>query len=74
MHKSVVNHSPSGPIKFIPQLEDYDIHPVSGFLPSDPLPLARLPGLYFEVLVWFELHLSDFVFFLILQLAMGVDS
>ncbi|KAI8618651.1 Indoleamine 2,3-dioxygenase [Chytriomyces sp. MP71] len=32
--------------KSIPQLKDYDIHPVTGFLPSDPLPLTRLPKFY----------------------------
>ncbi|TPX56426.1 hypothetical protein SpCBS45565_g08416 [Spizellomyces sp. 'palustris'] len=31
----------------IPALEDYDIHPLHGFLPADPPPLQRLPE-YFE--------------------------
>ena len=31
----------------IPNLEDYDIHPIYGFLPADPPPLERLPD-YFE--------------------------
>jgi hypothetical protein len=35
--------------KKIPELKDHDIHPVTGFLPSDPLPLRRLPGTYYEV-------------------------
>ncbi|KAJ3006558.1 UNVERIFIED_CONTAM: hypothetical protein HDU68_004008 [Siphonaria sp. JEL0065] len=42
--------------KKIPELKDHDIHPVTGFLPSDPLPLRRLPGTYYEP--W-ELVLDD---------------
>ncbi|KAJ3077118.1 hypothetical protein HDU98_008554 [Podochytrium sp. JEL0797] len=34
--------------KKIPELKDHDIHPTTGFLPSDPLPLRRLPDTYFE--------------------------
>ncbi|KAJ3250854.1 hypothetical protein HDU77_006311 [Chytriomyces hyalinus] len=32
--------------KKIPELEDHDIHPTTGFLPSAPLPLQRLPKYY----------------------------
>ncbi|KAI9017447.1 Indoleamine 2,3-dioxygenase [Gaertneriomyces semiglobifer] len=31
----------------IPELEDYDVHPIHGFLPVDPPPMRRLPD-YFE--------------------------
>lgn len=34
-----------GPV--IPQLKDYDISPLTGFLPPEG-PLRRLPGTYFE--------------------------
>ncbi|ORY39073.1 Indoleamine 2,3-dioxygenase [Rhizoclosmatium globosum] len=42
--------------KKIPELRDYDVHPVTGFLPSEPLPLQRLPGTFYEA--W-ELVLDD---------------
>ena len=32
---------------FIPRLEDYDISPITGFLPSIP-PLHRLPDTYYD--------------------------
>jgi indoleamine 2,3-dioxygenase len=31
----------------VPRLEDYDISPLTGFLPSTP-PLQRLPNPYYE--------------------------
>lgn len=46
---SLSNPSPSSssPHPEIPRLEDYDIHPLHGFLRADPPPLTRLPS-YFE--------------------------
>ncbi|KAI8824514.1 Indoleamine 2,3-dioxygenase [Fimicolochytrium jonesii] len=34
---------PNGNVLTVPKLADYDIHPITGFLPSDPPPLRRLP-------------------------------
>ena len=41
------NHIEAYPQITVPRLEDYDIDPVTGFLPPTP-PLRRLPDPYYE--------------------------
>ena len=48
----------------IPSLEEFDIHPVRGFLPVDPLPLRRLQDPYYDP--W-EHVLDDLISLLLAQ-------